>query len=211
MTKPLKITLAITALAIALGVVAVAQNANRARVEFPQNFRQTMALYSTVDRADGKVYEIYINQAALQQWRTNRTLPDGTVFAIESFVAQRAANGQLQRDARGRLVKGESENEIHVSEKRTNWAQNGEQTSRGLLGGQQTQNGSWRVGAFDLRTGQPIAKTTAQIAECHTCHLERRAEDFVLSRGLLDGFARSNQPSYISFSCGAREICFGGP
>lgn len=74
-----------------------------------------------------------------------------------------------------------------------------------------TQNGTWRVGAFDPRDGSRINKTRVQIAECHQCHTDRRAEDFVLSKGLLDGFARSGQPSYISFMCEKREICFDTP
>jgi hypothetical protein len=31
-----------------------------------------------------------------------------------------------------------------------------------------------------------------------------------MSRGLLDSFARSGETSFISFSCGARDICFAG-
>ena len=115
------------------------------------------------------------------------------------------------RDARGRLVRGASENEIHVTEKRTDWVQNGEITSSGLLFGNRTTGGTWRVGAFDPRDGSVIPKTDAQVRECHECHVERRAEDFVLSRGLLDGFVGSGQVSHISFSCPQREICFGTP
>ena len=192
----------------ALSSLSAAQQSSIERVEFPRDFRQTMSLYTTVDRSDGKVYEIFINRTALEVWRAERRLPNGTQFVIESFNARRDANGQFSRNAQGRLIKGESENEIHVTEKRSNWANNGEQTTIGMLFGSPTQNGTWRVGAFDPRDGRRV---TVDIAECHKCHLDRRAEDFHLSRGLLDSFARSGQPSYISFTCERREICFGTP
>jgi hypothetical protein len=185
-----------------------AQTRGQERVEFPRDFRRSMSLYSTVDRSDGKVYEIFVNRTALASWRTQRRLPHGTQFVIESFNAQRDANGTLRRDAQNRLIKGESDFEIHVSEKRNDWARNDEQTTTGSLFGAPAQNGAWRVGAFDPRDGRRIA---VNIAECHQCHTDRRAEDFHLSRGLLDGFARSNQPSHISFTCEKREICFGTP
>ena len=204
----LMLTALIVVAGFALSGLGAAQPSSVERVEFPRDFRQTMSLYTTVDRSDGKVYEIFINRTALEVWRSERRLPNGTQFVIESFNARRDANGQLSRNAQGRLVKGESENEIHVTEKRSNWANNGEQTSVGLLFGSPSANGTWRVGAFDPRDGRRV---TVDVAECHKCHLDRRAEDFHLSRGLLDSFVRSGQPSYISFTCEKREICFGTP
>ncbi len=195
--------LAVLALLICTAVLA--QNNARDRIVYPNDFRRTMSLYTTIDRADGKVYEIFINRTALETWRTERRLPHGTQFVIESFSAGRNANGQLLRNARGRLVKGASDNEIHVSEKRTDWT-GSEQMTTGNVFGTPTQNGRWRMAAFDPRDGRSVS---VNVAECHQCHQDARAEDFILSRGLLDGFARSNQPSYISFSCGQREICFG--
>jgi hypothetical protein len=190
---------------ILICTVVLAQNNARERIVYPTDFRRTMSLYSTIDRADGKVYEIFINRTALEIWRLERRLPHGTQFVIESFNAQRNASGVLLRDARGRLLKGASDNEIHVSEKRNDWTGT-EQTTLGNLFGTPTQNERWRMAAFDPRDGKSVA---VNIAECHQCHQDSRAEDFNLSRGLLDGFVRSGQPSYIAFTCEKREICFG--
>lgn len=201
----------IASLALTVGGAFVVAQGQKGRVEFPRDFRTAMPMYATVDRGDGKVYEIYVNRLALEVWQRERRLPSGAQFVIESFNASRNADGSLARDPRGRLVKAESDFEIHVTEKRMDWAQNADQTSRGLLFGNATPNGTWRVGAFDPRTGERTPKTSAQVAECHQCHTERRAEDFVLSRGLLDQFARSGQPAHISFNCSEREICFGTP
>jgi hypothetical protein len=194
-------------------VLACAQAVtSRERVEFPQNYREDMNLYAVVDRIDGKVYEIFVNDTALESWRDERILPNGTTFVIESFNAQQDDAGNFLRDERGRLIKGESEFEIHVNEKRSDWASNDEITSTGLLSGNETGNGQWRVSSFDPRTGLFAEPANGDgIQACHTCHLERRAEDFVLSRGLLDNFVRTGTPSYISFNCTEREICFGTP
>jgi hypothetical protein len=179
-------------------------------IELPNNFRQQMTHYATVDRADGKVYELFINQLALQNWRTSRQLPTGSLFVIESFYAQKNAAGNLLRDAQGRLIKGASENELHLSEKQNRWANNGECTSPSLMNGRPNGQGQWRMAAFDPRNGQRIVQATQKPALCVQCHQDRRAEDFLLSRGLLDSFSTRGRTAHISFSCGEREICFGG-
>jgi hypothetical protein len=196
---------------LALAVLAAAAQTAKERVAYPEAFRSAMAHYATVDRADGKVYELFVNQPALEAWRRDRQLPAGAVFVIESFLAERRADGAFARDAAGRLVKGASENEIHVAEKQATWAPNGECTSPSLMNGRPMASGSWRAGAFDPRNGQRIVRASHPPGECHQCHTDRRGEDFILSRGLLDSFAASGRTSTISFMCGEREICFGGP
>jgi Cytochrome P460 len=192
--------------------VALAVFAQQApeKIHYPQNFQTSMARYATVDRADGKLYELYISNPALAAWRSERRLPPGALFVIESFSAQRGADGAVARDRDGRLLKGDSENEIHVSQKEAAWVRNGECTSPSLMGGRPSGAGQWRMAAFDPRSGQRILQASQKPAVCHQCHQDRRAEDFILSRGLLDSFVRSGQASYISFACGEREICFGG-
>jgi hypothetical protein len=197
--------------AVLVSAIAAFAQARPERVELPTDFRSTMAHYATVERADGKVYEIYINRTGLEGWRADRRLADGASFAIESFDAQRDGNGALLRDASGSLVKGESDNEIHVSAKRLAWNGKAECTSPSLMNGRAMGEGLWRMAAFDPRNGERIAKATQTPGECHQCHNDRRGEDFILSRGLLDRFASSGQVATISFTCGERDICFGGP
>lgn len=178
---------------------------------FDPQFRSSMAHYATIDRADGKVYEIFVNDAALSSWKAERRLPAGSQFVIESFLAERAADGALMRDARGRFVRSTSENEIHVSEKQADWAPSADCTSASLMRGELVGPGLWRMGAFDPRDGKQITAASQPQGKCHQCHTEARAEDFLLSRGLLDRFADSGEVAYISFTCGERDICFGGP
>jgi hypothetical protein len=72
-----------------------------------------------------------------------------------------------------------------------------------------TLGGTWRYAGFDPRDGRPTPGL--DIATCHDCHRNHRAEDAMLSRGLLDRFAATGEPAFISFTCGARDICFGAP
>ena len=198
------------ALAVAIAVVT-GITAQRAAMAEPRDgptervgpeFREAMHRYAIVDRGDGKVYDLYVDPRTLEVWRSQRRLPDGAIFAIESF----APHADGLREASGHLVRGASENDVHVAVKSTGWGREDVPTSTGLLFGQPTEDGRWRMDGFDPRTG---ARTPdLDIAECHACHLDRRAEDFILSRGLLDRFARTGAPARITFDCVGREICF---
>ena len=180
-----------------------------ARIALPNDFRTSMQHYASVDRADGITYRLYINEMALDTWREERRLPSGTIFAIENFLAATDAEGRAQRDDAGRLVPGESLNDVHVAMKSASWADDGPQTTTAILRGAASAHGTWRMAGFDPRNGEPTPDLN--LAECHTCHLDPRAEDFHLSRGLLDGFVRTGTPAFISFTCVEREICFGAP
>ena len=176
-----------------------------AALTLPTDFRDAMQHYAIVDRGDGRVHDIYVNDLALETWLAERRLPDGTVFAIESF----APHPEGARTDDGRLAKGESDHDVHVSMKSTRWEPSDAITTTALLFGAETDGGTWRMGGFDPRSG--LVTRGLDIAECHECHVDRRAEDFILSRGLLDRYARSGEPAYISFDCEEREICFGTP
>lgn len=197
----------LAALVAAFGV-AVAQD--RDPLALAQDFRETMHHYATIERADGKLYESYVNDLALETWLAERRLPPGTVFAIESFDAARNADGTVLASETGGFVRGPSDRDVHVSIKRDDWPDDGTLTTAGLLFGASTDaDGSWRMVGFDPDTG--ATTSGLDIADCHECYLDRRAEDFILSRGLLDRFARTGEPASISFECPEREICFGTP
>jgi hypothetical protein len=179
------------------------------RIALPPDFRAEMTHYASVDRADGVTYRLYINDLALETWQSERRLTSGTVFAIENFLAERDESGEPVRDDAGKMVAGDSLNDVHVAMKSAVWADEGELSTTGLFRGAETPKGTWRMAGFDPRTGAPTPGL--DIAECHTCHLDPRAEDFHLSRGLLDSFVRTGEPAFISFTCAEREICFGRP
>jgi hypothetical protein len=208
--RPILLALAFAACASIAGAAfppATAETA--ATVERALDFRTTYNHYASVDRVDGKTYRIHINDIGLEGWRADRRLPAGTVIAIESFLAETDASGGYVLE-NGRMIAGASDNDIHVVMKAEAWspAETGPET-RGIVRGVATENGTWRVAAFNPQTGADTPGLSMQ--ECHDCHRDHRAEDFILSRGLLDRFVSSGQPAFISFSCGERDICFGQP
>lgn len=167
------------------------------------DFRESMHHYAVVERADGRLYDLYINEVGLEGWRSGRTLVPGTAFAIESFDMRPPAE---PGEAAGREA---AHHDVHVSMKSTDWAESGPISTVARLFGEPTGPATWRMAGFDPRDGSPTPGL--DIPECHACHLDHRAEDFILSRGLLDGFVRTGEPSRIVFRCGEREICFGTP
>jgi hypothetical protein len=197
---------------VAVGALTMAVLASAAifpeTARLPADFRTTMAHYASVDRADGMTYRLYMNTVGLTGWQDQGRLPDGTIFAIEAFLAASDAGGTPLRDPEGRLVPGEAVSDVHVAEKRADWPEDGLRVTKGMRFGDPT-GGDWRFAGYDPATGLPTAGL--DIATCHDCHEDPRAEDAVLSRGLLDRFARTGEPAFISFTCGAREICFGRP
>src|SRR5688572_5475452 len=91
-------------------------------VQLPDNYRENLAHYATVQRSDGTIRDIYATQTAVDRLATGRyTLPDGTIIVIEGYYAQTDSEGAYVTDADGHYVKGEPFEMIHVLEKRGNW------------------------------------------------------------------------------------------
>ena len=179
------------------------------RIDLPADFRTSLEHYATVDRADGKVYELYIDREGLEGWLAERRLVPGTMLAIESFEARRDAAGEVLRDDVGRHQRGPSDNEIHVSQKQAAWAATEECLSPSLEQGREDEGGAWRMAAFDPRSGERLATASHTAPACHGCHADPRASDFIFSGGLLDRYARTGEPAYIALGCRDREVCFG--
>ncbi|MGL4406313.1 MAG: cytochrome P460 family protein, partial [Notoacmeibacter sp.] len=153
---------------------------------FDPDFRETMHHYASVDRADSKTYRLYINSTGLASWRNNRTLPSGTVLAIEAFFAAEGEDGRLEPVL--------AENDIHFAMKSGNWAEVGARFTIGKTGGEPAGGGTWKYAGFDPRNKQPTAGLNIQT--CHDCHGDRRAEDAMLSRGMLDQFLAQGKPAF---------------
>jgi cytochrome c553 len=58
-------------------------------VTFPDNYRQTFTLYTTVNRPDiNQVRYLYANPVALKAAKEGKPLPDGSVLVLEQFAAR---------------------------------------------------------------------------------------------------------------------------
>jgi hypothetical protein len=188
-----------------LTVIACAQAvASRERVEFIPNFREVLVHYATIERPDGKLHDLLISREALESFEETGIVPDGTVLGIESFSVEQNDSGEYLRDEQGRFIKAFSDGEVHFTEKRADWLENSELTTPSEL----TPGSSWRVGAFNIETGE-IA-SDQNLLECVECHAssEENTRDFMFSWGRLEAFITSGEVNYFRCPTPGRESCF---
>jgi Cytochrome P460 len=164
-----------TAAAAALGAIAAAVAAGQVRaggdlVKFPEDYAKGV-LYTTVDRADNKQHrELYVTPAAaVDAAKKGEPLPSGTVITLVQYAAKLDAQGNPEKDANGRFMKG---NLIAytVMEKRAGWGKEYPDDVR---------NGEWEYQAF---TADKKVNEKANLANCFKCHKPLDAnKDFVFT------------------------------
>jgi hypothetical protein len=147
------------------------------KIVFPQDFG---TLYAVVDRADNKQYrELYVSPpAALEAAKKGEPLPSGTVLTMLQYGALLDSQGNPQKNAEGRFIKGANLIGYTVMEKRTGW---------GAEYPDNIRNGEWEYQAFKPdKTPNPAANLT----NCFTCHKPLDKQDFVFSYDKLKTPAR---------------------
>ena len=78
-------------------------------------------LFTTVDRPDNKQFrEVYSSAAALEAAKKGDPLPDGTVITMLQYAAKLDGQGNPEKDANGRFIKGNLMG-YAVMEKHTGW------------------------------------------------------------------------------------------
>jgi hypothetical protein len=160
---------------ISAALVAVTARAGGDKVAFPENYASG-TLYTTVDRADNKQYrELYVSPAAVEAAKKGEPLPSGTVITLVQYAAKLGADGNPEKDANGRFVKGNLL-AYTVMEKRTGW---------GTEYPDNVRNGEWEYQAFKA---DKTPNTAANLTACFNCHkpLEPRL-DFVFSYDRMKG------------------------
>ena len=175
MSKYFGAPLAAALVGVAVAAIGTQVRAGGDKVAFPEGFDKGV-LYTTVDRADNKQYrEIYASQAAVDAAKKGEPMPDGTVITLVQYRAKLAADGNPEKDANGRFIKGDLL-AYTVMEKRKGWGAEYPETIR---------NGEWEYQAFTAaKQPNPNAKLTA----CFECHKPLpQASDFLFSYGKLAG------------------------
>jgi hypothetical protein len=165
--KSIAVATACAALATALAVTSV--RAGGDLVKFPDNYA-TGVLYTTVDRADNKQYrELFTTREAIAAAKKGEPLPSGTVLTMVQYAAKLDAQGNPEKDANGRFIKGNVVG-YTVMEKQTGWGKEYPDNIR---------NGEWEYQAFKA---DKTPNTAANLTNCFTCHkpLDAR-QDFVFS------------------------------
>ena len=169
MTSRKPVTIA-AALAVSVSVAALEVRAGGDKIMFPDDYAKH-TLYTTVDRADNKQYrELFVSPpAALEAAKKGEPLPSGTVLTLVQFRAKLDAQGNPEKDANGRFIKG---NLIAytVMEKRTGW---------GTEYPDNVRNGEWEYQAFKA---DKTPNTAANLTACFNCHKPvDPAKDFVIT------------------------------
>ena len=178
MPAPKTTSLAIVVLTAtaALAYSALAQLAfGGSKVKFPVNFEKGV-IYTTVDRADNKQYrELFASPEAVAAAKKGEALPAGTVLTLVQHKAKLDGQGNPEKDAGGRFIKGDLIG-YAVMEKQTGW---------GAEYPAELRNGEWEYQSF---TADRSVNDKANLKACFECHkpLDAR-KDFVFSYDKLAG------------------------
>lgn len=164
-------------------------------VAYPLNYLQDFTHFATIQRPDGTIRELYMNDMGISAVRLFHVLPFGTVIVIEGYDALKNADGSYVMDADGHYVKGEEMPFIHVREKRLDWSAADFTSS--------ARNAGWNYGSFDIKTG---AVYNESLNACFLCHNTAPA-DFTYSVEPMDDFARTGQAVYFMCRTTGRSAC----
>ena len=158
----------VATVALAAVTLSVAVRAGGEKIAFPENYAKGV-LYTTVDRADNKQYrELYATPEAIAALKAGQPMPSGTVLTLVQHKAKLGADGNPEKDANGRFIKGELVG-YTVMEKRTGWGSEYPDDIR---------NGEWEYQAFKA---DKSVNDKANLKNCFTCHKPLDKQDFVFS------------------------------
>jgi hypothetical protein len=156
-------------------LVAFSARAGGDKVAFPDNHASGV-MYTTIDRADNKQFrELFVSPAAIEAAKQGTPLPSGTVITLVQYAAKLDAQGNPEKDANGRFIKGNLL-AYGVMEKRAGW---------GTEYPENVRNGEWEYQAFKA---DKTPNTAANLTACFNCHkpLDAR-QDFVFSYDKMKG------------------------
>jgi hypothetical protein len=160
------VTIASIAGAVAALAAIVPVRAGGDKVAFPENHAAGV-LFTTVDRADNKQFrEFYTSAAALDAAKKGEPLPSGTVITMLQYAAKLDAQGNPEKDANGRFIKGNLIG-YAVMEKRAGW---------GTEYPDNVRNGEWEYQAFKA---DKSVNTGANLSACFNCHKPLDKQDYV--------------------------------
>jgi hypothetical protein len=169
--------LSIATALVGVGVFALATQvrAGGDKIVFPEGFEKGV-MFTTVDRPDNKQYrEFYTSAASIEAAKKGQALPSGTVITMLQYKAKLGADGNPEKGADGRFIKGDV-NGYAVMEKRTGWGTEYPDTLR---------NGEWEYQAF---TPAKAVNTNAKLEACFACHKPLPSgQDFVFLYNKMAG------------------------
>lgn len=161
-------TLSVIAAVAVAATVTVQVRAGGDLVKFPENYAKGK-LYGSVDRPDIKEYrEFYTSQAAIDAVKKGQPIPSGTVVTMVHYKAKLDAQGNPEKDANGRFIKGELSH-FGVMETRSGW---------GAEYPPEKRNAEWEYQTF---TAAKAPNPKADLGKCFGCHKPKEPQQFLFS------------------------------
>lgn len=129
----------------------------------PGEYKSWPVFLKEVQKPDG-IRDLYVNPVGARTAQ-GQMFPNGTQFVMEIYSATKAADGSVEKDAAGKLVKARLA-KVFVMGKGEGWGQ---------YVPDDIKTGAWVCAAYGP-DGQPLK---ANFAECRACHVPLAQKDFV--------------------------------
>jgi hemoglobin len=152
---------------------------NKTNVPFPENYRSTFTLYTTVNRPDiNQVRYLYANPVAVKAAKEGKALPDGSVLVLEQFAAKLGADKKPVTGANG-FYEPERFVAFAVMARYAGWGKDIPEMLR---------NEDWNYAVYNA---DKTLRTTVNQAECLACHKPLDKKSFTFSIDPLTTVAKS--------------------
>ena len=165
--------------ALCLGIAACSSTHSDSRmiapsgdgdVAVPADYASWTKFVPTIDKPNGQVREIYINNRGMQATR-GEAFPPGTISVMEIYASRKDARGNPATGDNGRLVKGELA-KVFVMAKGDGW---GQKLPAGTI-----DNGDWLYAAYEADAKTPA---TNDFSKCRECHAPMAGDDYIARYG----------------------------
>ena len=158
----------ITLSAVAIGLIACAGMQTTSvpkdgELALPADYKSWPVFLKEVQKPDA-VRDLYVNPVGARTAK-GQMFPNGTRFVMEIYSAKKSADGTVEKDAAGKLVKDKLA-KVFVMGKEEGWGQDVPDNLK---------TGSYVYAAY-TPDGQPLK---ANFAECRACHAPLVQKDFV--------------------------------
>lgn len=144
---------------IFIAITLSAAEADDARIKFPENYKNQLINYLSLDRSqnEDQIIRLFAPKEALEAAKSGKQLPDGTVLVGEIYKAKKNSEGKVIKSALGRRIRSKLA-AIAVMEKRKGW---GDKFPAEL------KNGDWDFAVFST-DGKRLVKK--DLNACRSCH-----------------------------------------
>lgn len=153
-------------------------------IKFPTDYKKNFTRYFRKDFDNRKQVRYYFgNEAALEAVKKGGAFPSGAYFLVEVYAAKTDANGDLMKDADGKLIQGDLKL-FTAMEKRTGWGDKVPEIYK---------NDDWRYAVFQT---DGTNKAGVNEAPCMACHKPLTDVDYSFTYGWVKDFLPTKKEGY---------------